>query len=174
MLNAPAPTTNASSSVDRLLRALDYDPTLGQAQLSASCSSPSGFQVTVASRDHETVVDEPHSLGGHDEGPNPIELLLGALGACQVITYRLWADRLGITLDTVDVDVRATLDLRGLLGATATGADDGLTPIEVRVTLSGPDEPEAYAALRRTVDERSPALRVLQEATQVRTQLRLG
>ena len=50
-----------------------------------------------------------------DRGPNPVELMLAALGACQEITYRLYADTLGIPLDRVSVSVSGRLDLSRLL-----------------------------------------------------------
>ena len=37
--------------------------------------------------------------GGH--GPNPVEIVLAALGTCQEITYRAYATALGIPLERV-------------------------------------------------------------------------
>jgi uncharacterized OsmC-like protein len=59
------------------------------------------------------IIDEPASLGGTDRGPNPVELILAALGSCQEITYRAFATALGIPLDSVSVELRGDLDLRG-------------------------------------------------------------
>lgn len=33
-------------------------------------------------RGKQIVIDEPASLGGTDQGPNPVELVLAALGGC--------------------------------------------------------------------------------------------
>ena len=41
-----------------------------------------GLNVTATSTHHTITVDEPESLGGTDKGPNPVELLLDALGSC--------------------------------------------------------------------------------------------
>ena len=37
---------------------------------------------------HEWSADEPESVGGHDAGPNPYELLAASLAACATITMR--------------------------------------------------------------------------------------
>lgn len=63
-------------------------------------------------REHKLVVDEPPDLGGSDAGPNPVELVLAALGTCQEITYRAYATTLGIPLERVSVNLTGTIDLK--------------------------------------------------------------
>src|SRR5690554_7468827 len=43
--------------------------------------------------DRQVVIDEPKSLGGTDQGPNPVEYLLAALGGCISILVSMFADR---------------------------------------------------------------------------------
>jgi len=38
-------------------------------------------------RNHSFTVSEPSELGGPDRGPNPVEYVLSALGACYVIGF---------------------------------------------------------------------------------------
>tara|TARA_Y100000588_G_scaffold347014_1_gene395433 strand:- start:254 stop:544 length:291 start_codon:yes stop_codon:yes gene_type:complete len=42
-----------------------------------------GLRSEVSIRQHDLVIDEQESLGGTDTGPNPVELVLTALGSCQ-------------------------------------------------------------------------------------------
>ena len=52
---------------------------------------------------HEIPADEPREEGGDDTGPGPHELLLAALGACSSMTVKLYADRKGWPLRSVEV-----------------------------------------------------------------------
>lgn len=61
-------------------------------------------------------IDEPKILGGGDTAPNPVEYVLAALGSCQEILYSAYSSVLGIPLESVKVDVKGTLDLKGLFG----------------------------------------------------------
>ncbi|MEK3721978.1 OsmC family protein [Paenibacillus sp. FSL H8-0034] len=72
-----------------------------------------GVVVKVRSRDFEFIIDEPKSLGGTDTGMNPVEAVLGALGACQSIVARVYAKKFNIRLDDFWVEVEGDLDLDG-------------------------------------------------------------
>jgi putative redox protein len=55
---------------------------------------------------HALASDEPETLGGGNAGPAPYDLLLASLGACTAITLRMYADRKGWPLESLDVALR--------------------------------------------------------------------
>ena len=61
--------------------------------------------------------------GGTESGPNPGVLGRAALASCLAITYGMWAARLGVPFDSLEVDVQADYDVRGELGV-----DDAVRP----------------------------------------------
>jgi putative redox protein len=65
--------------------------------------SQGGLTQNIQIRGHRITADEPVDEGGADAGPNPYELLLGALGSCTAITVQLYAKRKGWPLESVEV-----------------------------------------------------------------------
>lgn len=74
-----------------------------------------GMVVKAKSRNFEITIDEPESLGGTDEGMNPVELVLCALGACQSIVARVYAPKFKINLQDFWVEVEGDLDTDGFM-----------------------------------------------------------
>ncbi|MGI9568399.1 MAG: bifunctional alpha/beta hydrolase/OsmC family protein [Desulfobulbia bacterium] len=82
----------------------DFDSSiLGLTQVKESGEGK--FQQLVVSGKHRMFADEPIEYGGSDTGPSPYDYLNIALGACTSMTIRMYADRKGIQLDHVSVDV---------------------------------------------------------------------
>lgn len=129
-----------------------------------------GFRSDVTIREHRLVVDEPAQLGGDDAGPNPIELLLGALGACQEITYQAYAAVLGIELRSVAVELEGDIDLRGFFGLD-DAVRAGFQCIRGRVHLDSPALPAELERLKRLVDSHCPVLDMLTTAVPVELEL---
>ena len=72
-----------------------------------------GFTQEAANgRGHKLIVDEPAEVGGHDRGPRPTELLAISLASCTAITVEMYAERKGIELSNLSVDVHYDLDPR--------------------------------------------------------------
>lgn len=72
--------------------------------------------VETEARGHQVIVDEPTHLGGTDTGMNPVELLLSALGACQSIVARTYAEKFDIDLQNFWVELEGDIDIDGFLG----------------------------------------------------------
>jgi uncharacterized OsmC-like protein len=149
------------------------DPDLAGVVFSATGTGGDGVRSEIRIGRHTVVVDEPPALGGADEAPNPVENALAGLLSCQVVTYRIWAAKLGVPLDDIAVDVEGDLDVRGFYGL-----DDAVRPgfgeVRVRVTLSGPADPERYEELAAAVDAHCPVLDLLRNTTPVTTTLVTG
>lgn len=117
----------------------------------------SDFQSRVRVRDFTVIVDQSASFGGSNAGPKPTELLLAALAACQEVTYRLYADALGIPVRRVRVELHGRADVAGFLDL-----DDevrpGLQEVRGTVYLDSSAAPADLARLQETVEKHCPVL----------------
>lgn len=77
---------------------------------------PGGLKVETESRGFNIILDEPKSLGGSDQGMNPVEALLCALGACQTIVASAFARAQGFKFEEFHVELEGDLDTDGFLG----------------------------------------------------------
>jgi uncharacterized OsmC-like protein len=131
-----------------------------------------GLRSEAVMRAHRVVVDEPAALGGGDAGPNPVELILAALGTCQEITYRAYATALGIPLDKVAVKLIGTIDLKGFFAV-----DDAVRPgyqrISGTVHLQSSASEEDLQKLRAAVNAHCPVLDIITKPVPVELDLQL-
>lgn len=149
-----------------LIEDIRANPEHGLLTLAAAGKICDGVHCGATMRDHGMDVDEPMMLGGTDTGPNPVELVLTALGTCQAITYRIWAALLDIPLDEVLFETEGDVDLNGLLGLR-DGVRPGFGAIGHKVTLVGPASEERYRELADTVDRHCPVLDIVENPSPV-------
>jgi putative redox protein len=88
-------------------------------------SAGGAFAQSIHIRHHRVISDEAVTVGGEDSGPEPTELLLGALGACVAMTLKMYAGRKAWDTGAIQVDL--------------TGRDEnGVFVVERRLSFSAP------------------------------------
>ena len=122
----------------------------------------SGKSVLHASAGQAPSCDNPDLLPGLK--------VLQALAQCHEQTYRLYAEALGIPLDSVQVRLQAAMDLRGLYAA-ADRVRAGFGQLAATVEISSPADIYEIERLRVTVERHSPVLDLVRNPTPVRIEL---
>ncbi|NNM75871.1 OsmC family protein [Sphingomonas sp. ID1715] len=106
-------------------------------------------------RDFRITVDEPTELLGTNAAANPQELLMTAINACMMVGYVAGASIRGIELESVEIETKGELDLRGFLGL-----DDqvpaGYRELDYDVRIKGKGTPEQFAEIHQSVLATSP------------------
>jgi uncharacterized OsmC-like protein len=64
-----------------------------------------GYRTAIHIRQHTVIADELIQDGGTDNGPTPMEILLGTVGACVAVTTQAYAQRKGWPLEGVSVEL---------------------------------------------------------------------
>lgn len=105
------------------------------------------------------IADEPPEMGGTDLGLNPMELLAGSLGACTGITLRMYADRKGWDLESVNVILTFSFD-----------KEAGKSLIHRRIELTGNLNEEQRNRLLEIANA-CPIHKTLQNPIEISTQL---
>ena len=63
------------------------------------------YLMEIKTTNHTVMVDEPKSIGGSNQYPNPAQYLLSALASCTAITIKMYADKKKWNIGEINVDV---------------------------------------------------------------------
>ncbi|WP_300562303.1 OsmC family protein [Companilactobacillus sp.] len=77
---------------------------------------PGGLEVETASHGYKVKLVEPTIMGGTDEGINPLEALMCALGACESIVAASFCKKFGFKYDDFYVELEGDIDTKGFMG----------------------------------------------------------
>ncbi len=127
--------------------------------------SQAGLSQRIDIRGHHLSADEPKDQGGDDAGPTPYELLLSALGACTAITVRMYAQRKGWPLESIEVALQHER-IHAEDCADCETRDGSLDKITKQISLRGPLDAEQRQRLM-DISERCPVQKTLQHEVHI-------
>jgi putative redox protein len=106
---------------------------------------------------HSLTADEGPELGGKDAGPAPYDLLSSALGACTVITLRMYAERKQWPVTAVHADIHFR-------------REDKVESIDRVLHIEGAVDSEQKKRMAE-IAERTPVTLTLKRSLEIRTTL---
>jgi putative redox protein len=137
--------------------------------MTVTVKSLTNYQVEVTAQNHQWISDEPEGVGD-DAGPDPYDLLLGALGACKVMTVFMYARRKGWPLEGAQVDLRTYKIHARDCEECVSDPDAKIDRIECEIRFQGDLSTEQLQRLTE-ISERCPVHRTLTNEVNIRTQL---
>jgi uncharacterized OsmC-like protein/fermentation-respiration switch protein FrsA (DUF1100 family) len=125
------------------------------------------FQQQVTVGRHHFLADEPADVGGLDSGPGPYDLVLAGLGACTAMTLRLYAERKGLPLERVIVELSHSR-IHAADCETCETKEGMIDRIERTIALRGNLDAEQRERLLEIADK-CPVHRTLTSEVDIRT-----
>jgi uncharacterized OsmC-like protein len=131
----------------------------------ASSKHIRGLYTESTVREHLVKSDYGEAAGGTNLAPNPIELLLSAIGSCIEAAFYEFAVHEGYTITSLSVDVEGTLDLRGLFMIDDVQA--GFRDVTYAFTIESPDDEGKLRELAEKVIAHCPVVDSLVKPTKI-------
>ena len=157
-------------AVAGLASKIQEEPQVADSKWSAHVKWTGGFRSEATVRDFPPIVsDEPPALGGSDQGPNPVEQVIAALGNCLAVGYAANATAAGIEIRGLSIDIEGDIDLHTFLGLSEGNA--GYSGISVKVNIDSDAAAEALEAIHDKVVNTSPVGHTLSRAVPVKIEL---
>ncbi len=129
------------------------------------------YTTQILASGHHLTADEPESVGGHNYGPSPYDLLSAALGACTAMTMKMYAKRKEWDLQEAYVHLRHGKIHAEDCEACAEGTAGKIDRFERMVELHGNLDADQRKRLLEIAD-RCPVHRTLHESVDVVTWLK--
>lgn len=165
-ITVPTDNNQLKTSILNLIQGIRENPENANTVFRAKSKLEEGFLSDVQVRDFHFVSDEPVELGGTDQGPNPVEYVLGAFAACQEIVIKAYATVLDIDLKSVDVKVEGNLDLHGFLNLNEERA--GFKSVTYKTTIeTNETDSEKLQQLEALSVARCPVLDIIQNPVEI-------
>ena len=159
-------------AMERNTKALELRPTLGQKTARTTVRLQPDLECTIEEGTWKLTAGMSPAFAGNNAGPNPGVLGRGALGSCLAIGYALWAARLRVPIDSLEVVVEADLDSRGEFGL-ADDVPPGYLQVRYIVTVASRAPEADVQRMLDTADRYSAYRDVFARANDVRREVRI-
>lgn len=158
--------------VERNIQVLAAKPSRGQLTCATRARLVDGLRCEIEEGAWKFSADLPAKLGGDDTAPTPGALGRGALASCLTMGITIWAARLGVQIDTLEVEVQADFDARGELGIG--DVPPGYSQVRYAVSIQSPAPRHDLDRLLDMAERHSPYLDVFGRAIALSRALRLN
>lgn len=158
--------------VERNIELLALKPAKARLTRATKARLASGLRCEIEEGPWKFSADMPAKVGGDDTAPTPGALGRGALASCLTIGIAIWAARLGVPIDAVEVEVQADFDARGELGMGRVAP--GYTEVRYLVSIDSPASRQELDELLALAERHSPYLDVFGRAMALRRVLHVN
>ena len=113
-------------------------------------------------RNFRFIIAEPEKIGGKNEGPTPMEYVLGALNGCLSVVIELVAEERGFELRGLRVSSSGLVDQRGLFGTADVSPQFQSVEVSISGVVSAPGS--KLAEFQHAVLKRCPVYNLIRDS----------
>lgn len=153
----------------RSQKALTLKPSMGLGTGVSKTRIVNGLSCETKEGDWVFKTDMPTQVGGFATASSPGALGRAALGSCLAIGYMMWASKLDVIIDSLEVVVEADYDDGALFDTS--DAPPGYLDIRYLVRIKSPASPKEIENILDLGDRHSPYLDVFSRAQSCRRRI---
>ncbi len=154
------------TAIERNIKALTLRPSMGRGTAITTVTLRDGVTADIEDGGWKLVADESTGDGGAGLGPDPGVFTRAGLGSCLAIGYAMWAAKLGVPLDSVEVTVETDYDAAGMYGIDRS-VSPGWGAVRFAAKISSPAPEEDVRKLIDFADRHSSVLDIIRRAVPV-------
>jgi uncharacterized OsmC-like protein len=160
------------TALDRAADKVTARPSIGQRVYVSTATVEDGLTCRVREKEHVIIADLPPSMGGENQGPSPSALLRAAFSSCVAMGVKMWAARLDVPLERIEVRVETGVDARGQFGV-ADSVTPGFESFRTNIEIVSSAHPDRISEIVETSLRFSPLINALRQAQTIETELRI-
>jgi uncharacterized OsmC-like protein len=131
-----------------------------------------GSKTETKIRDFKISIDESLEFKGTNTAPNPVELLLAALGGCVILTYRGYAKKVGLNIEDLIVNLEGDMIPGGWLDDQGRERR-GFKQIRYEVQIKTEAPEERVRQLHELVEKKCPVHDILSHRTEIKSKINM-
>lgn len=143
---------------------------MADSRVRVKAKSENGTKTIVQAKAFTMIIDEPASLGGTNDGANPLEYLLAALSGCLNVVSHMVAKEMGFTLRGLEIEIEGNLNPAKYMGIS-DAERTGLKEVRVKIKPDADADELTLKTWMKTVENRCPVSDNIANATPVQITL---
>ena len=154
--------THIKTHLQRITATLTQEPERGLGTAVSTTKITSGMACETREGEWTIRTDMPKGAGGSGSAPTPGVLGRAALGSCLAVGYVMWAAKLDVPIESIEVEIATDYDDGGLFGTS--DASPGYSEVRHTVRIQSDAPQEAILKVIEAGDKHSPLLDVFSNA----------
>jgi len=151
---------------ERKEKAMRRKPSIGLGGVTTKIRVTDGTTCEITEGDWKLTADMSEKSGGKNKGPTPGTYGRAAFGSCLAISYILYASRMNVPIENLEVEVQVDYDARGMYGFE--NVRPGYTEVRYLVQVESPASEEQLMEVLDRAEKHSSYLDVFANETPVK------